>query len=116
MKTSIKIALLICWIIVIFVLTGYPALQTSHLDKYWIDKVYHFVLFLILGGLEFRIMKTLYFFTLGVSVILIAEFQQILIPGRTFELLDIIAGLVGLCFAYFIFTGYRKIKHEVPET
>ncbi len=116
MKSTIRIALLICWIIVIFVLTGYPGLQTPHLDKYPIDKVYHFVLFLILGGLEFRIMKTLYFFAIGIPVILIAELQQILIPGRTFEVMDIIAGLVGLCFAYFILTGYRKIKHEVSKT
>ncbi len=116
MKNTIRIALLVCWIIVIFVLTGYPALKTPHLDEYPVDKVYHFVLFLILGGLEFRIMKTLYFFALGVSVILFAELQQIFIPGRAFELLDIIAGFVGLCFAYFMFTGYRKIKHEVSKT
>ena len=116
MKNTIKIALLICWIIVILVLTGYPTLKTPHIDQYPLDKAYHFVLFLILGVLEYRVMKTLYFFVLGVSVVLVAELQQILIPGRTFEILDIIAGFIGLCSAYFIFTGYRKIKHAVPKT
>ena len=108
--------MLICWIIVIFVLTGYPALKTPHLDQYPVDKLYHFALFLILGVLEFRIMKTLYVFVLGVSVILVAELQQIFIPGRAFEVLDIIAGFTGLCAAYLILTGYRKIKHALPKT
>ena len=116
MKNTIKIILLVCWIVVIFVLTGYPALKTPQYDQYPLDKVYHFVLFLILGMLEYRVMKTLYFFVLGVSVVLVAELQQIIIPGREFEILDIIAGFIGLCFAYFVFTGYRKIKHALPKT
>jgi VanZ family protein len=101
---------------VIFVLTGYPGFKHSHLEQYPIDKVYHFILFLVLGVLEYRTVRTLYFFLLGVSVVLGAELQQLVIPGRTFELLDIIAGFVGLLFSYFVFTGYRKIKHAVSKT
>lgn len=116
MKNTVKIALLVSWIIVIFVLMGYPGLSTPHLDKYPMDKVYHFILFLVLGILEYRIVRTSYFFLIGITVVLVAELQQLIIPGRAFEFLDIIAGLVGLCFAYLLFRGYKRVKHAVSKT
>jgi VanZ family protein len=116
LNNTIKIVLLISWIVVIFVLTGYPGLQTPHLEKYPIDKVYHFILFLVLGMLEYRTLRTSYFFIVGGIVVLFAECQQIFIPGRAFELLDIVAGFIGLCFAYIVFKGYGKIRHAVSKT
>jgi len=115
LKNTVKIVLLVSWIIVIFVVTGYPGLQTPHLEKYPLDKFYHFILFFVLGIFEYRTVRTSYFFIVGVPVVLIAEFQQIFIPGRAFEFMDIAAGFIGLCFAYFVFKGYGKIKHAVSK-
>ena len=115
MKNTVKVGLLVSWIIVIMVLTGYPGLTHAPLKDYPLDKVYHFILFLILGILEYRLLRTPYFFLVGISIVLIAELQQLFIPGREFELLDILAGMVGLCFSYILFAGYRKIKHAISK-
>jgi VanZ family protein len=116
MKKSARIALLAFWVIVIFVLTGYPHLGVPKIQDIPIDKVYHFVLFFILGLLEYRLFKTGIYFAVGCSIAILAEVQQIFIPGRGFEILDILAGLTGLVISYILF--YRRIfkKHAVSKT
>jgi VanZ family protein len=102
MKRNVRWALLVLWIIIIFVLTGYPKFEVSKIDVFFLDKVYHFVVFFIMGFLASRLLNIKGFFTLGIIVLLMAEFQQLIIPGRDFEIPDILAGGIGLVISYFI--------------
>jgi VanZ family protein len=116
MKKNIRIALLVLWIAIIFVLTGYPGLGTPHINEFPIDKIYHVILFFILGIIEHKTVKTVIFFVLGVTIILIAEFQQLAIPSRAFEIWDIVAGVIGLCIAYVVFNGRNMIRNALSKT
>ncbi|KPJ74172.1 hypothetical protein AMJ52_01535 [candidate division TA06 bacterium DG_78] len=102
MKRKTQIIFLILWIIIILALTGYPTLETPKIKEVPIDKLYHFVIFGILGILEIGLLKTRQFFMLGCGVVVVAEVQQVFIPGREFEILDIVAGLLGLIVIYFV--------------
>ena len=103
MKRNVRWALLIVWIITIFVLTGYPKIDMPKIKDFPIDKFYHFVVFFIMGFLAARLMKVRSFFVLGLLVVLLAEFQQVFIPGRYFEVPDIFAGIFAVVVSYFIF-------------
>lgn len=116
MKKGTKILLLIFWILVIFILTGYPKLKVPTIEYIGLDKLFHFIMFFILGILEYRLLKTHLFFAIGSSVVLLAEFQQILIPGREFEMLDICFGLLGLFVSYMVFRSRRMIKNVISKT
>jgi VanZ family protein len=67
-----------------------------------LDKLYHFVVFFVMGFLAARLLSVRGFFMLGLVVLLLAEFQQLVIPGREFELSDIAAGGIALVVSYFI--------------
>lgn len=117
MNRRIKWTVLIIWTAVVFVLTGYPALESPKIKEFPVDKVYHFIIFFILGLLAVRIFKLKrYLIFCGIAVIL-AEVQQIWIPGRDFELLDIVAGIIGFIVAYIVFliTQRRRARHELSE-
>jgi VanZ family protein len=114
MKKKTRTIFLILWIIVILVLTGYPTLETPKLKEVPIDKLYHFIIFFILGMLEIGLLKPRYFFLLGCGVVVVAEVQQIFIPGRDFELLDIAAGIIGLIVTYVVFTK-RRSRNDLPK-
>ena len=116
MKKNARVILLIFWIIVIFILTGYPSLRVPTLKHFPIDKLYHFVLFFILGLLEYRLLKTALFFTIGCSVVIIAEIQQLFISGREFEILDILFGIIGLIASYLIFHRRSLIRNAISKT
>ncbi len=116
MKKSAKILLLVFWILSIFILTGYPKLKVPAIEHIGLDKLFHFIIFFILGILEHRLLKTHLFFAIGGSVVLLAEFQQILIPGREFEMLDICFGLLGIFVSYMVFHGRRIIGNVISKT
>jgi len=116
MNKNARVILLIFWIIVIFVLTGYPNLRVRTLEPFPIDKIYHFILFFILGLLEYRFLKTAIFFAIGCSVVMLAELQQLFIPGRSFEILDIVFGMIGLVLAYIIFHRRSLIRNAISKT
>jgi VanZ family protein len=115
-KKGIHITLLVAWIVIILVVTGYPNWKTTKLPTFPYDKIFHFVLFFILGALQYDVIRKHYFFVVGLGLVLIAELQQIFIPGRDFEILDIIAGIIGLLTVYFVFKWRKISKHEVSET
>ena len=84
------------------------------------DKVVHFILFFIQSIL---ITNTLYEYSdrnnriiLILSIILlilfglIIEIQQIYLPYRTFEIMDLIANFVGVLFGSFVVIYFRKNK------
>ena len=114
MKRNVRRALLILWIVVIFVLTGYPKLEVPKMKNLHLDKLYHFVVFFILGFLASRLLSIRGFFMLGLIVLLLAEFQQLIIPGRQFELSDIAAGGIAIVVSYFI-CRQRGAKVHVSE-
>jgi VanZ family protein len=114
MRKSVQWSLLILWVIVIFVLTGYPKLEVPKIKDLPIDKLYHFVVFFIMGFLAVRLLNMKGFFLLGIIVLLLAEFQQLLIPGRTFEIFDILAGGLALVVSFFI-CKKRGVKSNVSE-
>lgn len=115
MNRKVHIVLLIVWILAIFVATGYPGLTTPKIKEIPIDKLYHFVAFVVLGIFEIRILKSTHFFIVGVSVALLAELQQLIIPGREFEFLDIIAGLIGLMSVFLYVKGRELVKNGISK-
>jgi len=114
MRKSVQWSLLILWIIVIFVLTGYPKLEVPKIKDLPLDKLYHFVVFFIMGFLAVRLLSVKGFFLLGIIVLLLAEFQQLLIPGREFEMFDILAGGLALVVSYLV-CRKRGVKANVSE-
>ncbi len=107
--------MLIVWIVTILILTGYPKLDLPKVKEFPLDKLYHFIVFFIMGFIAVPLMKAKGFFLLGLFIVLLAECQQLLIPGRDFEMLDIVAGLLALIVTYFIFRR-KRMESDVPET
>ncbi len=108
MKRNVRRALLILWIVIIFVLTGFPMLEVPKLHEIPIDKLYHFIVFFVMGLLAARLLSVTGYIIVGMVVVLLAEFQQLVIPGRDFELMDIVAGIIALAVSFFIFR--EKVK------
>jgi VanZ family protein len=114
MKRNVKWALLILWVVIIFVLTGFPLLEAPKIKHFPEDKLYHFIVFFIMGFLSAKLLTVKGFFLLGISVLLLAEFQQLIIPGRDFEVLDIVAGGTALVVSYFVCRP-KGVKGDVSE-
>jgi len=109
-KRSIDLLLLIIWIIVIFILTGLPGLESPKIREFPIDKFYHFLLFFIYGILGIRLMPLVFYFSSGLLIVVSAEVQQIFIPGRSFEIPDMVSGAVGLIVVYLIYQRKHRQK------
>ena len=72
------------------------------------DKLAHFLLFGLFAGLlnyawdfkYFKVRGSIFFLasTLVCVVALLEEFTQLFLPSRTFDLLDITADFLGICF------------------
>jgi len=97
------------------VLTGYPKFDIPEIKELPVDKLYHFVVFFIMGLIAARLMKATGFFILGIIIVLLAEFQQLVIPGRFFEATDMVAGVFALIVSYIIFRQ-KKVEENVSET
>lgn len=115
MKRTVRWILLIVWIVTIFVLTGYPKLDIPKIQDLPVDKLYHFAVFFIMGLIAARLMKATGFFILGIIIVLLAECQQLVIPGRDFEVADMVAGALALVVSYIIFRQ-KKVEEHVSET
>jgi VanZ family protein len=102
MKRGVDLLLLIVWIVIIFILTGYPGLETPKIKEFPVDKFYHFLLFFIYGLFGLKVLDTGIYFLSGFLIVVAAEVQQIFIPGRDFEILDMVAGGFGLLIFYLI--------------
>ena len=109
--------LVIAWTIVIFWATLTPAesLPESGLfDFPFFDKIAHFGLFVVFSYLlsgalwhraQVNIAKSTRFFlafTIAFVMSLLIEFLQKLIPGRDFEILDILANLAGTVVGFLV--------------
>lgn len=115
MNRTVRWILLIVWIVTIFVLTGYPKFDVPEIKDFPVDKIYHFAVFFVMGFIAARLMKATGFFLLGVIIVLLAECQQLIIPGRDFEASDMVAGVLALIVSYMIFRQ-RKAEDNVSET
>lgn len=111
--TSKWVLPLIIWSILLLFLTWYPKVEMPNLGFEAQDKVAHFFVFFMLGLLACRafskyeikrmpdaVRESLIF---GIPFGCINEIVQIWIPGRTFDLLDGLANLIGVLFAVLLF-------------
>ena len=115
------LVLSIAWVFFTFyLLIIYSHKESSSISFPFLDKVVHFILFFIQSIL---ITNTLYEYSdrnnriiLIASIILlllfglIIEIQQIYLPYRTFEIMDLIANFVGVLFGSFVVIYFRKNK------
>ena len=115
------LVLSIAWVFFTFyLLIIYSHKESSTISFPFLDKVVHFILFFIQSIL---ITNTLYEYSdrnnriiLIASIILILlfgliiEIQQIYLPYRTFEIMDLIANFVGVLFGSFVVIYFRKNK------
>lgn len=107
-----KIAFYI-WTGILFTLTSIPKLQSPLDDSLNIDKLAHFIVYLIFAYLFMKmfnekqyIQKLKLLSILAVLVPIFDELHQIPIPGRSFSYFDILADFLGF-LAVII---YFKIK------
>ena len=115
------LVLSIAWVFFTFyLLIIYSHKESSTISFPFLDKVVHFILFFIQSIL---ITNTLYEYgdrnnriILIASIILILlfgliiEIQQIYLPYRTFEIMDLIANFLGVLFGSFVVIYFRKNK------
>ena len=115
------LVLSIAWVFFTFyLLIIYSHKESSTISFPFLDKVVHFILFFIQSIL---ITNTIYEYSdrnnriiLIASIIflllfgLIIEIQQIYLPYRTFEIMDLIANFVGVLFGSFVVIYFRKNK------
>ena len=115
------LVLSIAWVFFTFyLLIIYSHKESSTISFPFLDKVVHFILFFIQSIL---ITNTLYEYSdrnnriiLILSIILlllfglIIEIQQIYLPYRTFEIMDLIANFLGVLSGSFVVIYFRKNK------
>jgi len=114
-KPRVRAALLVVWIGIVLFLTAYPTIPTPKIKSFPIDKVCHFFLFFIFGLFARPILRPVKYFGVGVGLILIAECQQLFIPGREFEIMDMVAGLVGLVVFFLLSLPKRSWKNDLSK-
>lgn len=74
------------------------------------DKLFHFIAGFILGAFAADIKHSWIGFLLGSLIIVVYELQQLIFHTGKPELLDILAGLIGLIISFFVFT-MKAHKH-----
>jgi VanZ family protein len=114
-KTGVRVAMLIVWVAVILFLTACPSLPEPRIKSFPVDKVAHFILFFIFGIVARPVLKPLKYFGLGAALILIAELQQLFIPNRDFEIMDMIAGAIGLAVYFLVSRPKRSLKNDLSK-
>ncbi|MCB5251290.1 MAG: VanZ family protein [Candidatus Cloacimonadales bacterium] len=106
------------WAILIFAVSSYPNLKSpvKLSEKISWDKIAHFTEYLILAFLYYKyrflsglqinkIQKQLFYMLLIIPVF--DELHQLLIPGRSFSFLDILADMMGFA-TIILYLNYRK--------
>lgn len=113
-KTTFTI-LFYCWIIILLTLTSYPKMSLPSNNIIGLDKVAHFIFYLILAyflcmmNSEKPLKKNLKILLLFMLILpLLDELHQIPIPGRYFSIYDIIADALGIFVIMIIFILFTK--------
>lgn len=95
--------LLIIWCAGILIATAWPIKEMPVPNKYHLDKLVHFGMFLVMSFAASRAVSRRRYFYLGIALALVSEIQQYFIPGRTFDLLDLTFNLIGLAIGFIAF-------------
>jgi VanZ family protein len=122
--------LLIAWLLTIIIVSSIPNIPTLKIhtakSEIRLDYLMHFceygvlafMTFLSFAGREFRISLKNFFLITG-SLILFAvadEFHQKLIPGRSFNLMDIMSNVTGiLAAAIFCMVIFRFVADKLKK-
>lgn len=86
----------------------------------WIGQIMHFVEYAILAFLLMRALTMTFPPTTNISLLTIVlamvfalsdEIHQIFVPGRAFQVVDLVIDLLGVLFGVFLYTRL-KINHE----
>lgn len=111
-KKYFKIAFYV-WVVILFTLTSIPKLQSPLDDSLNIDKLAHFIVYMIFAYLFMKmfeqdqyIQKLKLLSILAVIIPIFDELHQIPIPGRSFSYFDILADFLGFLTVII----YFKIK------
>lgn len=123
-RSNRKLVKVSFWIYFIFVVIVniYPKLndyQTiSEMSKLRLDYVIHFLLYAMLAILFVLYSSKSYNYFIPVSLIVfaaISEVFQTFVPGRTFNVYDMLYNIIGVVFGYFLILIINKrifIQHE----
>jgi VanZ family protein len=124
--------LLVIWVLAIIFISSVPNLPSPKIHpggfKIRLDYLFHFIEYGVLAFLtflsfvkkDFSIAPKKYLvITLALMLFALAdEYHQILIPGRTFNLKDILSNISGIVaaavFCYFMFRSIKKDKILAP--
>ena len=136
MKKKINILLVIAWMIFIFVMSNFNATESSNQSNFIVNiishlfnitninlltfiirKLAHFTEYLILGILISNYLnsyhKKIYLSTIICFVYAISdEVHQIFVPGRSFQIRDIIIDTMGAIFGIII---YRICRQKIDK-
>jgi len=117
MNYKLNRIIFVIWSLIIFTLTSYPKLTTGAPDIVGIDKVAHFVMYLIFALLYMRMRKDVnpksqlrYLLFLSIIVPIVDELHQIPISGRSFSFWDIVADLMGFVAVFCLYRFLKKVK------
>lgn len=100
----------------IFIISNQENIKLPEIGFDLIDKFLHFFAYLIFGLTIFWAIfnlysekntrtKFVYLLIIGTIYALTDELHQSYIPGRTFDIFDIVADILGICASYLVF-GY----------
>jgi len=103
----------VIWSVMLFTLTSIPKLSTPSTGMLEIDKLAHFVVYLVFAYLLVKILnkdqrsiKKILILT-ALTIPLIDELHQIPIPGREFSIYDIIADMIGFAVILILVSSNR---------
>jgi VanZ family protein len=132
-KKSIWLSLFILWSLILTVVALYPnsskvVIETAS-DFRW-DYLEHFLAYFIFGGIyilwrsnsdfSIRALEMFILFAITIAFSMITEYAQVLIPGRTFNIVDMLYNVggvsTGILFTYFLFIRlYLRKKYIRKE-
>lgn len=118
-KLLISWAPVILWMGIIFIFSSLPGEQLPDIQFPNIDKIVHFVDYLILGVLLFRAFLNtqtdrkfakIVVLSIAIAVLygLIDEMHQYFVPGRTPDIMDFTFDIAGSFAGVFIYSMRRK--------
>ena len=126
MKKLARLYLVLCWAFFVFVLLTMPMPISSEPQEKitFLDKWVHFFLFgilaylIILAGREFKkinfIILVAFSFSFSFFYASLSEYLQIFIPSRDADILDLLAGIMGIIFAVIgTFVIFYKSKPKI---
>lgn len=136
MKKYINIVLLIIWMIFIFMMSSYDAVESSSQSGYFVNlisdffsnidtdilsfiirKIGHFIEYFILGILSYNVIKSynkniVYAIIICILYAISDEIHQIFIVGRTFRVFDIFIDSSGSFLAVYLVNYIYRNKYD----